>query len=275
MRDRWLPAPADADAVFLDRLHRDRTEIVPWLASLAPLDGARILEIGCGRGASTFALAEQGASVLGVDVNAQAMGVARARLAAGGLEAELVELNAADLDQLAADGPFDLVIFWASLEHMLVAERLDALRHARARLAPGAPLVVIETPNRLWPHDSHTAWMPFFHWLPDELAFHVLDDSPRDAVRGKLTDPATEMVDFARLGRGMSFHEFERALGRVSVRSCLQVDRRRSSPLRSAAWWASSAGRTARCLRRFDPDRDPAWFQPFLYLAIDIPSAPT
>ena len=89
-------------------------------------------------------------------------------------------------------------------------------------------------------------------------------------MRGKHTDPATEMLDFQRLGRGMSFHEVELALGAVAVRSCLQIERRGANPVRAMAWWASSAGRTARRLRSFDPDHEPAWFQPFLYLALDV-----
>ena len=180
----------------------------------------------------------------------------------------MVELNAAHLDELACTEPFDLVIFWASLEHMVIAERLAALRHGWSRLAPGAPLVIIETPNRLWPFDSHTADLPYFHWLPDELAFHELQASPRSSIRRKHTDPATEMLDFQRLGRGMSFHEVERALGPVEVSSCLQIERRRANPIRRLAWACSSAGRTARALRSFAPDRDRAWFQPFLYLAV-------
>jgi S-adenosylmethionine-dependent methyltransferase len=272
LKQNWRPNPTRTDDVFLDRLHRDRTEIVPWLASFVPLDGARLLEIGCGRGASTVAMTEQGASVVGLDVNAQALAHARGQLEQVGLEAELVELNAANLDELPARGPFDVVIFWASLEHMVVAERLAALRHARNLARPGTPIVVVETPNRLWPQDSHTSWMAYFNWLPDELAFHVLADSPRDAVRGKHVDAAAEMLDFQRLGRGVSFHEFDQAWGHgLSVVSCMQVARRKSNPIRALAWRFSSAGRTERALRHFDPDRDIAWFQPFLYVALTPP----
>jgi hypothetical protein len=43
------------------RLNSDRDTIVPWLDDVRPLKGASILEIGCGTGCSTVALAEQGA----------------------------------------------------------------------------------------------------------------------------------------------------------------------------------------------------------------------
>ena len=59
----------DLDAHQFHRLSRNRRVIVPWLEHARPLAGARILEIGCGMGASTVALAEQGAEVIGVDID--------------------------------------------------------------------------------------------------------------------------------------------------------------------------------------------------------------
>src|SRR5947209_16094325 len=40
------------------RLRRDRFAVIPWLDRTRPLRSSRILEVGCGRGASTVALAE-------------------------------------------------------------------------------------------------------------------------------------------------------------------------------------------------------------------------
>ncbi|HEY6454231.1 MAG TPA: hypothetical protein VIY90_03010, partial [Steroidobacteraceae bacterium] len=54
---------ADLDAHLWGRLQNDRRIIVPWLNAQRRLHGLRILEIGCGTGSSTVALAEQGAQV--------------------------------------------------------------------------------------------------------------------------------------------------------------------------------------------------------------------
>ena len=268
LRTRWLPVPAGVDAVWHDRLRRDRTQIVPWLDSIHPLNGCATLEIGSGRGASTFALAEQGASVTAVDVNAEAMSVARSRLGAAGLEADWHLRNAAELDAVGP-GPFDLVVFWASLEHMTVPERRAALVHGWSLVTGGGHLVVIETPNRLWPADPHTSHLPFFNWLPDDLAFDYLDRSPRSDIRTKFDDLNSELLAFQRLGRGVSYHDFELALGpQLEVTSCLQISRRASNPLRRAAWESSTAGRTARLLHGYAPNLDQAWFLPYLYLAL-------
>ena len=69
---------------------------------------------------------------------------------------------------------------------------------------------MLETPNRLRHTDTHTAWLPFYHWLPDELAFKYARFSERTNFRegyGELTDE--RLLHFCRRGRGVSFHRFQ------------------------------------------------------------------
>ena len=54
-----------------------------------PLRGLRLLDVGCGAGIASEALARLGAEVTAVDANADAIAVARLRLEAGGPAAEL------------------------------------------------------------------------------------------------------------------------------------------------------------------------------------------
>jgi 2-polyprenyl-3-methyl-5-hydroxy-6-metoxy-1,4-benzoquinol methylase len=58
---------ADLSDHLINRLNNFRSFVIPLLNSLLPLKDAAILEIGCGTGASTTSLAEQGAQVTGVD----------------------------------------------------------------------------------------------------------------------------------------------------------------------------------------------------------------
>lgn len=275
LRRRWRDpsavGSASAAAVWRDRLHRDRTEIVPWLASFQPMDGARILEIGGGRGASTFALAEQGAQVTVLDINQGALRAAAEVVRGEAFAVDFVLGNAAAPPFVVGSEPFDLVIFWASFEHMTLAERRDARDAAWRSLAPGGALVVIEAPNRLWPFDSHTSDLPFFNWLPDDLATRFRSTDLREAVRS--VDPGDD-EHLARLGRGVSFHDFADADGHLpEVVSCMQLRRRAEDRLRSIGWAASRAGRTERLLHSYAPSVDRAWFQPFLYLALRRGSA--
>lgn len=204
---------ADLRAHLHERLDTDRRTVVPWLDRARRLRNMRILEIGCGTGSSTVALAEQGATVTGIDIDHDALTVAKDRCRLYGVEAELRALNATTMAGIFGTQAFDAIIFFASLEHMTIAERLAALRDAWQMLPIGGLLVVVETPNRLWYYDGHTSRLPFFHWLPDELAFQYSAFSPRENFRELYREyDATSHEHFLRRGRGMSFHEFEVAI---------------------------------------------------------------
>ena len=66
LRDQGID-PTVHEPTAASRLSRDRVAVIPWLDRTRPLRGSRILEVGCGRGASTVALAEQGAELIALD----------------------------------------------------------------------------------------------------------------------------------------------------------------------------------------------------------------
>ena len=97
---------------------------------LAPKPGEHILDLGCGDGALTEAIAAAGAHVVGVDGSADMVAAARAR----GLDARV-----ADGQQLAFDAEFDAVFSNAALHWMPDA---DAVLAGVARaLRPGGRFV--------------------------------------------------------------------------------------------------------------------------------------
>jgi ubiquinone/menaquinone biosynthesis C-methylase UbiE len=84
------------------------------LAELAPTDGLRVLELGCGDGRLTFRYASEAAAVLAVDPDADRIHKARVALPrelAGKVTFEIVE--AAEVD--APRASFDLALFSSSL----------------------------------------------------------------------------------------------------------------------------------------------------------------
>lgn len=205
---------------LLDHLYRrtvlDRLLVIPWLDQAKPLKGSNVLEIGCGTGASTVAFAEQGASVTAVDVENDSLAVAQERCEIYGVEACIVEANATVVRELFPDEHFDFIIFYASLEHMIHGERIAAMRDTWHMLTKGDLWCVVEAPNRLWYYDGHTSLLPFFMWLPNDLAFEYSKFSPRTSFSQAYRDLGEgSMHDFLRSGRGVSFHEFELAMAPI------------------------------------------------------------
>jgi S-adenosylmethionine-dependent methyltransferase len=286
LREHYLAADADAardpeslrrdlDDHLAVRLESARRRVVPWLDAARPLSGARVLEIGCGTGSATVALAEQGARLTAVDLCERSVAVARRRCELHEVEADFVLGNAAEVLEKLARERFDFVVFYASLEHMTFEERAVSMRKAWELLAPGDLWCVVETPNRLWFRDSHTSLLPYFHWLPDDLAFAYSRKSPRTGFRERYREPdADARLHFLRRGRGVSYHELELALGpaaQLDVVSSLATFQRARHRLPAWARWKrrhSLESRYEALLREISPELHPGFVQPDLDLVI-------
>lgn len=125
-------------AVLDDRKPATYSRPRPEVISLVPADARRILDLGCGDGSLAAALCEQGAVVLGVDVDSSSVDQARRVLS---------EAHVVDLDEPGAIrrlGQFDAVICADILEHLRDPWR--ALDEVSATLRPGGS-VVLSIPN--------------------------------------------------------------------------------------------------------------------------------
>jgi 2-polyprenyl-3-methyl-5-hydroxy-6-metoxy-1,4-benzoquinol methylase len=247
----------DLDAHLYTRLESDRRFVIPWLNSARPLNGMRVLEIGCGTGSSSVALAEQGADVTGIDIDAAALEVARDRCRIHGLSVDIRESSAKHLLEF---GPMDAVLYFAVLEHMNNEERLQSLADAWALLSPGGLLAIIETPNRLWFFDQHTSQLPFYNWLPHDLAFAYSRFSPRENFKDTYRELNPETLNhFLRRGRGASYHEID-----VAIAPTQSLDT--VSSLVSFFGWRRRmrttllARRHKALLRKIRPDLHEGWF---------------
>ena len=259
----------DLTAHLSGRVESDRRMVVPWLDGAKPLRNSHILEIGCGTGSSTVVLAEQGAKVVGIDLDQDALVVARDRCRVYGVEAEFHAMNATKMREAFSGHTFDFIIFFATLEHMTIAERLAALGDAWEMLPIGGLLVIVETPNRLWYYDGHTSMLPFFHWLPNELAFRYSAFSTRENFRElyREYDPPSK-EHFLRQGRGASFHEFDIAIRRARdlrvVSSLSTFQGMRHKPQRSII-----DRRYKAILRKIYPDLHQGFCDDTLFLIIE------
>lgn len=102
--------------------------------------GRRVLDAACGVGYGSAFLAEQAASVVGVDVDAASVEYARGRYGSDRCTFEVM-----DVERLAfADGTFEVACSFETIEHVGDPER--ALAELARVLAPGGTLVV-STPH--------------------------------------------------------------------------------------------------------------------------------
>jgi 2-polyprenyl-6-hydroxyphenyl methylase/3-demethylubiquinone-9 3-methyltransferase len=111
-----------------------------------PLAGLRVLDVGCGGGLMSEALAREGARVLGIDASAGNIGAARRHAAADPAVAARLDYRHGDPAQALQPGErFDLVLALEVVEH--VDDVPAFLSQVAAKVAPGG-LLVASTLNR-------------------------------------------------------------------------------------------------------------------------------
>lgn len=113
------------------------TEIVKGLLDL---EGRRVVDVGCGEGRFTRALAAEGAEVFGIDVNDAALAAASA--APGGENVTYMLGRGEDLP--FEDASVDVVVYSNSLHHIETGNLAEALGEASRVLKPDGVLCVIE-----------------------------------------------------------------------------------------------------------------------------------
>lgn len=128
--DRWYATP-------LGQLV-DRVEKAALFALLPALQGRRILEVGCGTGNISLALARRGAQVVGLDLSGPMLALAASKARREGLDLSFIR-GAAGALPLAAAG-FDGVVSILALD--FIPDRGGAVREMVRVLRPGGFLAL-------------------------------------------------------------------------------------------------------------------------------------
>jgi trans-aconitate methyltransferase len=127
---------------FTDELSNEWLAAMPdVIARLEAATRPHVADIGCGQGWSTLAVARAfpNAWLDGIDPDPGSIADARRHAADAGLDGRVrfIEADAVDLE-----GAYDLILILEALHDM--ARPVDALRAARAALAPGGTVLVVD-----------------------------------------------------------------------------------------------------------------------------------
>jgi len=151
--------------------HKVRTEVLSYLPPAA-FAGKRILDFGCGSGASPMVLARllPPCEIVGVELVGKLVELARLRALHFG-RTTLQLLQSPSGDSLPAGlGEFDFIMFNAVFEHLLPHERRALLPLVWGHLRPGGVLFLNQTPYRFSPVEMHTTQgLPLINYLPDPM----------------------------------------------------------------------------------------------------------
>lgn len=194
------------------RLQIFRERYIPFILKYKNLKNSDILEIGCGTGSTTIAIAEQFANVTAIDIDRNAIDIAKEKFNIINFKKpEFINANASDIGKMNKGKLFDIIMFNFSLEHMTYEERINSLQAGYKIVKKNGLICVFGTPNRLWFFDAHTSLLPFNFWLPDELAFKYSEFSERDGYNKIFKNEFSRNTkeNFYRWGRGASYHEFD------------------------------------------------------------------
>jgi 2-polyprenyl-6-hydroxyphenyl methylase/3-demethylubiquinone-9 3-methyltransferase len=190
-------------------LHQINPLRLAWIQTLVPLHGKKVVDIGCGGGILSDAMARQGAQVLGADLAVKSLKVAQLHaLEAGTQGVQYREISAEDLAQEQA-GQYDVVTCMEMLEH--VPNPASVVKACSALVKPGG-WVFISTLNR-----NPKSFL--FAIVGAEYVLNLLPKGTHEYAR--LIKPS-ELADWVRANglnvlhmKGMTYNPFTRqyALG--------------------------------------------------------------
>ncbi len=169
----------------------------------------RVLEVGCSFGHIAEYLNEEPlvAEIHTFDVDRPFVELTRTKVEELGLMKVRQVLHLTDEETWHLpfpDGAFNVVLAVGVVEHLPSRDRHRYVDEYYRVLRPGGHIAILDTPNHLFPLETHSVGLPGIQWLPSRLAFAYARLLRRDRMTG------------------VSFEEFDGGAWRnASLRECL------------------------------------------------------
>jgi 2-polyprenyl-6-hydroxyphenyl methylase/3-demethylubiquinone-9 3-methyltransferase len=135
---------------FKREVKADDPRLMGLFAGLRPVAGARVLDLGCGKGRFALALREHGARVVGLDVSRAMIGAATS----GGLDRVRGSARRLPFGPASFNGVIAVEVF----EHLAPRAFDFALREVRRVLVPGGTFLLID--KNVFSLSARRRWLP-------------------------------------------------------------------------------------------------------------------
>ncbi|MGH1365318.1 MAG: class I SAM-dependent DNA methyltransferase [Calditrichia bacterium] len=132
-------------AELYELTHQNKQDDLPLFLDYAQKQGSPVLEIGCGTGRVTLALAKAGYRVSGFDLSENMLKIARDKMSEQPEEIQqLVQLDRQNMSEMDVNGEFTLALMpYGEFAHVIETERqLETLRRVHDHLTPDGLLII-------------------------------------------------------------------------------------------------------------------------------------
>lgn len=172
-------------------------------------DNKRILDFGCGGGASTMVLAKMfpKTQIVGIDLDSKLLSIAKFRVQHYGFHNVKFILSPNSMQFPKGIGYFDFVILCGVYEHFLPNERKLLMPQIWSIIKSGGVLFVNQTPNRYSLIERHTTGLPLINYFPNWMALAV---ARRFSKRVRNTEPWETLLRRGVRGGGREIIEILR-----------------------------------------------------------------
>ena len=176
-----------------------------------PLDGARVIDVGCGEGWLTHLVAPKSVTTVGIDPSAIAL--ERARAANGVSNGIFIQASADDLPLDSAS--VDVAIYYNSLHHVDQIIQEKALAETARVLSPGGLLCIVEP-------EARGSCYELFRPIDDESAVYA---TTYNLLLAAASGIEFQQVYEERFLDGFIYRDFKHFLDDVVVVDAQRADR--------------------------------------------------